>query len=624
MTKQNKTTAFFREHKLGRILVWLSVCLFPLYLTLISCYISSPSMESLHSLLVNETGAFLYGFLIVAVLFFAAVAFLPRVDLAAGILSILAICMPLVDFFKVQILKEHFLPWDILMAGNAASFTDFVTSLVFPKSLLVIIPVTVLYCLFFTRTKPTIPIPWTNRAALAPALLVFLYGYVMNEDERVYAMERHNISITKSMDQGAIYDSYGFLTGFTLNLGALDISKPQSYNKSYVERAFRQYLPAAESGETFENPDIIVILSESFWDPTVLKGVTFSDDPLKNYRAIAEEHIGGDMVSCTFGGGTVRPEFEILSGLTTSVLPTGNIPYQQYMSRDVFSYAQLYKGLGYDTLGLHTYQKTFYDRENAYPHMGFDAFLGEYDLNAEHHWNSGPYITDETLAEEIIYQLEQPHDTGLYMMAISMENHGLYREKYDPRDWDISVSGESLNEQQIISLQNYATGVQNADQALQKIYDYVMSREKPTAVLWYGDHLPTLGEDFMPYTTTGTISSTAALEWSQEEKMTMFTTPYLIFTNYDTGRDYLAEDTPVSPYLLSALLADYIDAPQCLQTNFLLDMLRVCPVNSPYYELYSEGSYLSQRADMMELHEILTYDQLIGEQYTLDMEFKAK
>ena len=166
------------------------------------------------------------------------------------------------------------------------------------------------------------------------------------------------------------YDNYGFLTGFALNFGTVDTLMPQDYSEEVMAEMFAPFVPTGEEDTSdFENPDVIVVLSEAFWDPTKLEGVTFSDDPLKNYRAIAAEHPSGEMVSCTFGGGTIRPEFEIQSGMSTSTLPSGNMPYQQYLKEKTFAYAQLFKSLGYDTLGVHTYQKTFYERDRAYPLM---------------------------------------------------------------------------------------------------------------------------------------------------------------------------------------------------------------------------------------------------------------
>ena len=321
------------------------------------------------------------------------------------------------------------------------------------------------------------------------------------------------------------------------------------------------------------------------------------------------------MVSCTFGGGTVRPEFEILTGMTTSMLPSGNVPYQQYVFNNIYSYAREFKNQGYDTVGIHTYQTEFYERNRAYPLLGFDEMLGEYDLHAEQHFNSGPFLTDESLVEEIMYQLEQPHEKGVFIQGITMENHGLYLNKFDPSEWNIDFTSDALSEEESNLLHNYCKGVSDSDAQLGRLYEYVMNRKKPTVVLWYGDHLPTLGNDFGVYASTGTITSTTAANWTEEEKYQMFSTPYVVFSNYDTGHEYRADGTPVSPYLLTALMYDYIGAPETLRSNFLLDLYAHCPVISPYYNLYSEGCDEETRNKYIKLHELLTYDDLMGEQY---------
>jgi phosphoglycerol transferase MdoB-like AlkP superfamily enzyme len=521
----------------------------------------------------------------------------------------------LVDYFKFAILEVHFLPWDIYLAQNASSFTEFLSAIVIPQAVWEILFGTLVYCIFLFLLAPKIPIKWRFRAITSPLFFIAFCLFVGNNSVQQAFAPVFGISLDETTDQTELYAEHGFITAFCLNFNSLNTNEPQNYSKAYIQHAFEKYLPAENSGRTFQNPDIVVVLSEAFWDPTVLNGVTFSADPLENFRKIAKTNPSGKMISPTFGGGTVRPEFEILTGMSTSALPPGNIPYQQYVKENIFSYPRTYKNLGYDAIGLHTYQKTFYDRDKAYPLMGFDDFLGEYDLHAEQHWNSGPYITDETIAEEVIYQLEQPHDVGVFVMAITMENHSMYNDKYEEKDRVIKVSGDRLSPGQVVTLENYAAGVHDSDKALKAIYDYVMSREKPTVVLWYGDHLPTLGDNFEPYTTTNTISSATAAEWTEEEKYTMFSTPYLIFANYDTGREYQANQEYVSPYLLPALMADYINAPQCIQTNFLLDLYHTSPIISKYYNFYSPNTNKTKREEMEALHELMTYDMLIGKDY---------
>lgn len=615
---QTKIQTYLQSNKTAATAMWALVLLYPIYLTLSCNFLSFCSaeapMELLKALLTQNLGAFLLGLIIVYLFFGAMICLCRRIPLAALLSGLFFTIMPLVDLFKTNILKEHFMPWDLLLAKNADSFTTFLTSLEIPPVLWAVIACTVIYLVCLLLLRPELPFAWKKRIIGGPILLVCLYLFTINPTVRE-CYNAFGLSPKAPGDQTKNYTENGFITAFVLNFSSLSMGAPENYSEKYLEQAFAPYQPSADSGKDFQNPDIIIVLSESFWDPTVLNGVTYSDDPIKNYRRIAENHPSGKMVSCTFGGGTVRPEFEILTGMTTNMLPSGNVPYQQYVFDDIFSYARHFKNQGYDTIGIHTYQKTFYERDRAYPLLGFDDFLGEYDLHAEHHWNSGSYITDETVTEEIIYQLEQPHETGLFLQAITMENHGLYFDKYEPFDWDISVSSDVLTERNLNVLHNYCKGVSDSDAELGKLYDYVMNREKPTVVLWYGDHLPTLGGDFEPYTTTGNISSATASEWTTEEKYGMFSTPYVIFSNYDTGHDYRAEGDAVSPYLLTALLCDYIGAPETVRTNFLLDLYKNCPVISPYYELYSDTTDEATRNQYIKLHELLTYDDLIGKQY---------
>lgn len=612
-----------KSRKSTTVLLWLLVLLFPLYLTLAGNFLSFCSAEApkelLLTLLTQNTGAFLLGTVLLYLFFGAMVCLCKGVFLASLLTGLIFTILPLIDLFKTNILKEHFLPWDMLLAKNADSFTTFLTSLEIPTAVWIVIACTLLYLLCLFLLRPMLSVSWKKRIIGAPILLVCLYLFAMNPSVRE-CYNAFGLSPKAPANQTNNYAENGFYTAFVLNFSSLNMGDPDHYDEDYLMQAFAPYQPSADSGKDFQNPDIIIVLSESFWDPTILQNVEFAQDPIPNYRRIAENHPSGKMVSCTFGGGTVRPEFEILTGMTTNMLPSGNVPYQQYVFENIFSLARHFKNQGYDTLGIHTYQKTFYERDRAYPLLGFDDFLGEYDLHAEHHWNSGPYITDETVTEEIIYQLEQPHETGLFLQAITMENHGLYFDKYDPSDWDIDFSSDLLSERNDNVLHNYCKGVSDSDRELGKLYDYVMNREKPTVVLWYGDHLPTLGGDFEPYTTVGNISSATASEWNTEEKYRMFSTPYVIFSNYDTGHTYRAEGESVSPYLLPALLCDFIGAPETTRTNFLLDLYETCPVISPYYELYSDTTDKYTRENYIRLHELLTYDDLMGEHYlTKDM-----
>lgn len=60
---------------------------------------------------------------------------------------------------------------------------------------------------------------------------------------------------------------------------------------------------------------VVMILSESFSDPTRIPDVAFSVDPMPNIRAIKDATTSGLMLSPGYGGGTANIEYQALTGL---------------------------------------------------------------------------------------------------------------------------------------------------------------------------------------------------------------------------------------------------------------------------------------------------------------------
>ena len=438
--------------------------------------------------------------------------------------------------------------------------------------------------------------------------------FLTNNTMRMSYTKWFDISVNDTSTQQSNYYKNGFVTAFALNIGYLNIETPAHYNQNTIQQLKNDYAPAVVA-ENWKKPDVIVILSESFWDITTLPNTTFSENPLANYNELSQNHPSGTMISSTFGGGTARPEFEVLTGMTTAPMPAGSFPYQQYMHNDTFSFARYFKNMGYDTIGLHTYDNTFYERNKAYPRMGFDEFRGENQLKTQLWWNSGPYLTDKTLIDEIQYELEQPHPEGAFIFGITMENHSLYKNKFKKDDLTIDVKNDNCSTEEINALKNFSKGLSDSDKALKQLYDYVMSREKETVVLWFGDHLPTLGNNFSPYTTTGAIHSSDTENWTEQEIEYMFSTPYIVFSNYDTEKNYIADKKAVSSYLLMPLLLDYINAPETVQSNVLLDLYQNCPVINSKYNLYKPNTNAEKTKTLTDAIWMITYDQLMGKNF---------
>ena len=52
-------------------------------------------------------------------------------------------------------------------------------------------------------------------------------------------------------------------------------------------------------------------MGETFWDPTQMEGVIFTEDIVENLK----KHKTGNIMAPVFGGGTANTEFEALTGL---------------------------------------------------------------------------------------------------------------------------------------------------------------------------------------------------------------------------------------------------------------------------------------------------------------------
>ena len=141
-------------------------------------------------------------------------------------------------------------------------------------------------------------------------------------------------------------------------------------------------------------------MSEAFWDPTLLTNVTFSEDPVPTIHRLQKESSIRIFVSPQYGGGTSNVEFEVLTGNSMSFLPGGSIPYQQYISKPVPSLASYFADQGYKSMGIHSYEGWFWDRNSSIRSSAFESFKSsEHFVNPE---MKGYFISDAEVARSVI------------------------------------------------------------------------------------------------------------------------------------------------------------------------------------------------------------------------------
>ena len=263
--------------------------------------------------------------------------------------------------------------------------------------------------------------------------------------------------------------------------------------------------PAADA----VHPDVVVILSESLFDSTIMKGMAGLPETIPNVRASIAQGHGGYMKVPTFGGGTIRTEFEVITGMPMSAFPNAPFPYVTLVRDHIPGLVSELKKHGYRTIAVHGNDGSFWNRTNAYKAIGFDRFITkrEFPKGAAH---NGRWISDAVMTDIIIDQLGRA--TGpTFVFGLSMESHGPYTDKKttDQAARDAVQIPPGLTPQESLELRNYLYHAHRADAQFARLLNALEARKRPTVLLFFGDHLPGLRDVFQ---TTGFYDNRPAVK----------------------------------------------------------------------------------------------------------------
>jgi phosphoglycerol transferase MdoB-like AlkP superfamily enzyme len=353
------------------------------------------------------------------------------------------------------------------------------------------------------------------RLAFAVPVLAF---FVSLMDYSSFSWARDRLQIVPMMwDQKENYAFNGFMFAFALNMPMANVAAPAGYSADAIQ-AVRT--PTGIATVPAEKPDIIIVMSESFWDPTRLPNVKITPDPIENVRKIRSGH----MFSPEFGGMTANVEFEALTGFSNAFLPYGSIPYQQYVRHKIPSLATFLNGEGYQTRAIHPFTRWFWNRGAVYDAFGFDRFMSEEDMPTLA--KRGPLASDAALTEEIIREADNTKDP-FFFFAVSLQSHGPYEPyRYTNTTHKVETTASSWTRESILT---YAEGASDADKGLQRLVDWAKKRKRPTVIAFFGDHLPPLGP---VYVDTGFMKEPVAPRKGPLAEMSrQHETPLVIWSN---------------------------------------------------------------------------------------------
>ena len=609
------------KNKLWKVLLWhllLTVCAaaFSVGLALLCEAVSRQEMSEIWGFLDTELGLLVMKntALLVFVLVMALYFLTTKISAALTLVSVPMLLCHVISYFKLKLRSEPFYPWDVTLAGEATGILGTITLV--PSKIMVMAVALVLGAVLFALAMDLLVLR-RNRFRYGVSLtcgLVLLVvfggccGQLLSED-----YVKANIPGVKVFNQAQTYRENGFVYSFVGNFYHARLEEPENYSPQAMAQVTQGY----EGREGSVEPNVIIIMSEAFADIWNAEKLTFDRELAPNYTALAEQYLSGKCMTSEYGGNTSNCEFEVLTGYSTYLLPSGTVPYMSYLNQETDSIVSFLKGKGYYTLALHPFRRSYFSREKAYGLLGFDDFYSEEHFEGAERLRAFSFVSDDAVADRLIaeYEKNEPSGRGFFCHTVTMANHTAYYAS----DWaeELQVGMEAdceLTQAEYESIRSYATGVLYADAMLGKLVDYFSAVEEPTVILFFGDHQPSLGSP--GYELMQRIGYVAD-NTTDEGRAALQSTPYLIWNNFEDRPTAAKMDMSMFhllPYMTRMLDMDrpafysYMDS---LFAEVRGVTRRVCLDGSGEPLLTLEGTAKERFDEYL----AVVYDGLIGEQY---------
>lgn len=495
-----------------------------------------------------------------------------RVGLSAVISHLLFMVLAFVNYYVYLFRENEFIFADLRSIGTGLSVADNYKITLHDRGIVVI----VLSVLFFCLTR-LFPFVFRKKRGMYARILSGLTGVLLCI---VVAFHSHGVNTETWEKKGSYLNGYVF--NFILSARDSFVSEPEWYTLEEVAELEKEYNQVEENpiGDELEkSPTIIVVMNESFADLRVIGELETNEELTPFMDSLTENTVKGYALSSVFGAKTPNSEWEFLTGSSMAFLPSGSVVYQQYISDTPTSLVSTLKNEDYICVAMHPYYETGWSRNWIYPTLGFDEtyFIEDFDQTQL----IRKYISDEELYRKIIGRFESRSvNENLFIMSISMQNHGGYTQEYDNFEENYFKTGRSYAD-----ANQYLSLIRESDDALKEFITYFEQVDEPVEIVFFGDHQPSLTGKFYRLLNGKGLSG---LTLTQVQDL--YTVPFFIWTNYDTSEETV-EMTSLNFLATMTLERAGIDLPPYHQ--FMADLQEIIPaVNSRGYYSLEKDRYL--------------------------------
>ena len=399
----------------------------------------------------------------------------------------------------------------------------------------------------------------------------------------------------------------GFLLNFMAALRYSFVSAPDGYSASAAADIAQKYAPQAADDAAVQPENLIIIMNEAFADiQGSFPDLELTEDPLAYYHSMTENTVKGMLISPVTGGGTANVEYEALTGGSLAFLPANTVAYQLYLYDHIPSLVSEAKNLGYSTISFHPYLSSGWNRTSVYDWMGFDTQYYEEDVVDRE--DIRQYVSDSCDYKQL-YRWTEETDGPPLLFNVTMQNHRGYAQGWKNLDRSVEVVGQTQGSKTATT--QFFSLMKESDKAIEELIEYYSASDETTMIVFFGDHQPSLGNEFYEE-----LYGKPLDERTTEEVLQQYEVPFFIWANYDIPE---AENVRISANYLSVLTRQLAGLPLSGYDTLLQELMEVLPVATTVGFVTNDGLVTDKEADLpAEIQALYADYRLMAYNYIFD------
>jgi len=244
--------------------------------------------------------------------------------------------------------------------------------------------------------------------------------------------------------------------------------------------------------------NVHMVVLESFVDPALLRGATYSRNPVHPDFEKLFRNKGGLSISPVFGGGTAQAEFEVLCGVP-AMRELSGVEFDVFTGAKTLCLPNVLAQSGYRTVATNAFVPDFFNSTNAYAGIGFSEiyYPSDYAPGRETYFSTGDvegekYMFDGVLlAQNLDFVgkwIKENPGKPLFNYVISMYGHTPNSVNLEKRPTLIEMQGNVRDAQ----LESAVNQYYYRTEALAAYVRELLKVDPKSLIILVSDHLPPL------------------------------------------------------------------------------------------------------------------------------------